>query len=212
MATGKSDDELIQLDNKMRIWARSGKFRKVENPELSMARWQSMTRTPMTSSMIDCVTLHDADVNDNINDCVALHDADVNDNINGCVALHDAYTTERFHWHPHERSAHSLSLIESCPQHHIICTRTVAQDVWVLSQSFPRVHGPSWVFLLDLILPFYFLHFLTSLIFFLQFLKFMVNLHTPPNESMDSSDEFSLSTVCAVHTRPSTESRALLTN
>ena len=37
MATGKSDDELIQHDNKMRIWTRSGKFRKVENPELSMA-------------------------------------------------------------------------------------------------------------------------------------------------------------------------------
>ena len=37
MATGKSDDELIQLDDKMRIWTRSGKFRKVENPELSMA-------------------------------------------------------------------------------------------------------------------------------------------------------------------------------
>ena len=50
------------------------------------------------------------------------------------------------------------------------------------------------VFLLDLTLPFYFLHFLTSLIFFLQFLKFEVNLHTPPNESMDSTDEFSLST------------------
>ena len=37
MATGKNDDELTQLDNKMRIWTRSGKFRKVENPELSMA-------------------------------------------------------------------------------------------------------------------------------------------------------------------------------
>ena len=37
MATVKSDDELIQLDNNMRIWTRSGKFRKVENPELSMA-------------------------------------------------------------------------------------------------------------------------------------------------------------------------------
>ena len=34
---GKSDDELIQLDNKMRIWTRSGKFKKVENAELSMA-------------------------------------------------------------------------------------------------------------------------------------------------------------------------------
>ena len=36
MATGKSDDELIQSDNMMRIWTRSGKFRKVANPELSM--------------------------------------------------------------------------------------------------------------------------------------------------------------------------------
>ena len=48
--------------------------------------------------------------------------------------------------------------------------------------------------LLDLTLPFYFLHFLTSLIFFLQFLKFVVNLHTPPNEGMDSTDEISVST------------------
>ena len=56
------------------------------------------------------VTKHDADANDNINDCVTLHDADVNDNINDCVALHDAYTTGHFHWHPHERSAHSLFL------------------------------------------------------------------------------------------------------
>ena len=30
MATGKSDDELIQLDNKMRIGTRSGKFMKVD--------------------------------------------------------------------------------------------------------------------------------------------------------------------------------------
>ena len=37
MATGKSDDELIQHDNKMRIGTLSGKFRKVEYPELSMA-------------------------------------------------------------------------------------------------------------------------------------------------------------------------------
>ena len=28
MATGKSEDELIQHDNKLRIWTRSGKFRK----------------------------------------------------------------------------------------------------------------------------------------------------------------------------------------
>ena len=36
MATGKSDDELLQHDNNFRIWKRSGKFRKVENPELCM--------------------------------------------------------------------------------------------------------------------------------------------------------------------------------
>ena len=30
IATGKSDDELIQLDNKMRIGTRSGKFKIVD--------------------------------------------------------------------------------------------------------------------------------------------------------------------------------------
>ena len=81
MATGKSDDELIQLDNKMRIWTRSGKFRKGGKSRI----------------VYGLVTQHDADANDNINDCVTLHDADVNDNINDCVALHDAYTTDHFH-------------------------------------------------------------------------------------------------------------------
>ena len=52
MATGKSDDELLQHDNKLRIWTRSGIFRKVENPERSMSWWQSTTRTPMTTSML----------------------------------------------------------------------------------------------------------------------------------------------------------------
>ena len=75
MATGKSDDELIQLDKKMRIWTQSGKSRIVYG----------------------LVTKHDANAKDNINDCVTLHDADVNDNINDCVALHDAYTTDHFH-------------------------------------------------------------------------------------------------------------------
>ena len=32
MATGKSDDELIQFDNKMRIGTRSGKFITVDGP------------------------------------------------------------------------------------------------------------------------------------------------------------------------------------
>ena len=49
MATGKSDDELLQHDNKMRIWTRSEKFRKVK---FSMSGEQSTTRTPMTTSML----------------------------------------------------------------------------------------------------------------------------------------------------------------
>ena len=49
----------------------------------------------------------------------------------------------------------------------------------------------TWAFLLDLTLPFYFPALPSRpLIFFRQFLKFVVNLHTPPNESMDSFDEF----------------------
>ena len=59
MAAKKSDDELIQLDNKMRIWTRSGKFRKVGKSRL----------------VHGLVTKHDADANDNSNDCVTLHDA-----------------------------------------------------------------------------------------------------------------------------------------
>ena len=76
MATGKKDDELLQLDNKMRIWTRSGKFRKVEKkPELPMA----------------LVTKHNANANDNIHACVALNDTDTNDNIYDSMALHNAH-------------------------------------------------------------------------------------------------------------------------
>ena len=75
MATGKSNDELIQSDNKMRIRTRSGKSRIIHG----------------------LVTKHDADANDNIHDCVALHNANDNDNIHDCVALHDANTNDHFH-------------------------------------------------------------------------------------------------------------------
>ena len=61
---GKSDDELIKHDNKMKIWTRSGKFRKVEK----------------TRIVHGLVTKQDTDVNDNIDDCVALHDAYTTDN------------------------------------------------------------------------------------------------------------------------------------
>ena len=56
-----------------------------------------------------------------------------------------------------------------------------------------HVHGhPCGLF--TLILPFDFLLYLPHLVLFLNYLKSVVNLHTPPNESMDSTDEFSLST------------------
>ena len=63
MATGKRDDELIQLDIKMRNWTRSGKFRKGGKSRI----------------VYGLVTKHDANANDNIHDCVALHDANTND-------------------------------------------------------------------------------------------------------------------------------------
>ena len=42
--------------------------------------------------------------------------------------------------------------------------------------------------------PFYFLLYLPPLFLFLKYLKSVVNLHNSANESMDSTDEFSLST------------------
>ena len=68
MAAGKSDDQLIQPDNKLKIGTRSGKFRIGH----------------------DCVvTLHDADTNDDIHDCeVTLHDAYTNDDLTIFNDLH----------------------------------------------------------------------------------------------------------------------------
>ena len=58
-----------------------------------------------------------------------------------------------------------------------------------------HLHGhPRACSLFDLILPFYFLLYLMSLFLFLNYLKCVVNLHNSCNESMDSTDEFSLST------------------
>ena len=69
MATGKSDDQLIQPDNKLKIGTRSGKFRIGH----------------------DCVvTLHDADTNDDIHDCVVtLHDANTNDDMTIFTDFHN---------------------------------------------------------------------------------------------------------------------------
>ena len=130
------------------------------------------------------VTKHNANANDNIHACVTLHYTDVNDNINDCVAPHDAYTIDHFHWascafsqvvlsclHPHTHMHFGSSLRLSCHLH---------------------VHGHPCV-LFTLILPFYFLLYLPPLFLFLNYLKFVVNLHNSRNESMDSTDEFSLS-------------------
>ena len=126
--------------------------------------WPRMTRTPM---------------NDNIYEFVVLHDADTNDNIHNCVALHDANTNDHFHWHPQCLSAHGLRAQSHFPLVHSVTsfrTRTVVQ---VLSLSHhPNGHGHPSV----------------ALFFFLQYLKFVDNLCTAPNESMDSTDEFSFST------------------
>ena len=57
------------------------------------------------------------------------------------------------------------------------------------------VHGhPCVCGLFTLILPFYFLLYLPPLFLFLNCMKSVVNLHNSCNESMDSTDEFSLST------------------
>ena len=78
ITTGKSYDELLQQDIKMRIWARS------ENSE----KW----------NIYEWVTKHYANDNDNIYACVTLHDTNVNDNMYACVAPHDAYTCNHIHW------------------------------------------------------------------------------------------------------------------
>ena len=62
----------------------------------------------------------------------------------------------------------------------------------------PHVDGHLCV-LFTLILPFYFLLYLPPLIFFFLYLKSVVNLHNSANESMDSTDEFSLSTLARGH-------------
>ena len=165
IAAGKSYDELLQHDNKMRIWTRS------ENSE----KWK----------IYGLVTKHNANANENIYACVELQNTDTNDNIYDCVAPYDANTIDHFHWascafsqvvlsclHPHTHMHFGSSLSLSCHLH---------------------VHGhPCGLF--TLILPFYFLLHLPPLFLFLNYLKSVVNLHNSCNESMDSTDEFSLST------------------
>ena len=172
MATGKSDDELIQLDNKMRIWTRSGKFRKMENPEFSMAWWQSTTRTPMTTSMIawHCMTRTPMTTFMIAWHCTMRTPTTTSTDIHMSVSAHSLVCcTVSHHLHTH-RGSRCLSLSPH-PHGHLHVSVSPHLDSPFLFPALPHVP-----------------------IFFLQFLKFVVNLHTPPNESLDSTDEFSLST------------------
>ena len=87
--------------------------------------------------------------------------------------------------------AWSARIVSSVTQCHIICTRTVAQ---VFSLS-PHPHGHIHVSVsLHLDSPFLFPALPHVPCLLPPVPEFVVNLHTPPNESMDSTDEFSLST------------------
>ena len=119
IATGKSYDELLQHDNKLRIWTRSGNFRKVEKLWLG------------DKAQRECQWQH--------------------------LCLRDSSQYERQGQH--------------------LCLRGTSQCVH--QQPLP----------LSVVLPHLFL--------FLKYLKSVVNLHNSCNESVDSTDEFSLSTVIA---------------
>ena len=140
------------------------------------------SENPEKWKIYEWVTKHNVNAND---DMYALHDTNVNDNICACVALHNAYSCNHihsascaffrlelscFHLHAHMHLGSSLSL--SCHLH-----------------GHPRVCG-----LFTLILPFYFLLYLPPLFLFLNYMKSVVNLRNSCNESVDSTDEFSLST------------------
>ena len=88
-----------------------------------------------------------------------------------------------------ERRAHYLRLVLSCLHLHAHMHLGSSLSLSCHLHGHPRVCG-----LFTLILPFYFLLYLPSLFLFLNYLKSVVNLRNSCNESMDSTDEFSLST------------------
>ena len=93
-------------------------------------------------------------------------------------------------------SAHGLRAWSRCRLVHSF-TSSRAHAPWLKCLSLSPIHMVIFMcecVLFTLILLFCFLHFLTSLTLFLQFPKHVVKLHNSANESMDSTDEFSLST------------------
>ena len=117
---------------------------------------------------------------------MTLDDTNVNDNIHACVAPHDAYTCNHFHW-------------AACAFSQVGCRVFIFTHMHLgssLSLSY-HLHGHRCVCsLFTMILPFNFLLYLPPLFLFLNYVKSVVNLHNSCNESMDSTDEFSLSTFC----------------
>ena len=123
----------------------------------------------------------------NINSSVELHDTDTNDNIYDCVAPHDAYTCNHFHW----ASCAFSQVVSSCLHPHT-CTVTQVAQVWVFHVISMAIHvravSSPWFSLSTSCSTF------RRFFLFLNYLKSVVNLHNSCNESMDSTDEFSLST------------------
>ena len=88
-----------------------------------------------------------------------------------------------------ERRAHFLNLVLSCLYLHAHMHFGSSLSLSCHLHVHGHLCGPF-----TLILPFYFMLYLPPLFLFLNYLKSVVNLHNSCNESMDSTDEFSLST------------------
>ena len=159
-----------------------------------MMNWNSMTTMRIWTrckksekwKIYDWVTQQNANANDDIHACVTLHYTDVNDNIYACGAPHDAYTCNHLHWASCALSQVVLSCLHLHAHMHLGSSLSLSISI----------HGHLHVCgLFTLILPFYFLLYLPHLFLFLNYLKSVVNLHNSCNESMDSTDEFLLSTL-----------------
>ena len=189
MATGKSEDELLQHDNKMRIWTRSGKFRKVENPEWSLTWWQSTRRIPMTTSMLawHCMTRTSLTTSMIAWHCMTRTSLTTSMIAWQCTMRTPLTTSTDIHMSivrilsgslVFTSSAHTCTLAQA----QTVCAFTSPPCAWSSVRSL-HLDSPS----LFPALP-------SAFFLFLKYLKSVVNLHNSANESMDSTDEFSLST------------------
>ena len=170
ITTGKSYDELLQHDNKMRNLGTKWKFRRVEK---SM-RW---------------VTKHNANAN-------GQHPCLRDTPLHGRQWQHSWLrgTARCVHLQPHP-----LSVVRTFLGSVVVSSSSRTHALWLKFESFMSSPWPStcvrslWVFHVIsmaihmcavLILPFYFLLYLPPLFLFLNYLKSVVNLHNSCNESM----------------------------